>query len=1215
MANLETLELRVTANAESAAQGLSHLIGSLSALSNSVGSATSGLSRLNEELSKMKGFGNLKLPGVLGGSGSTAGTQQAVRNIKHVNTAIQEQIETITGINRVAKSAKSSANFFEQAFSKQELKDRLSAPSSPAQQTVKEEAHKFYVTAEQMIENEQRNAAARMASKIEHDQFMAQIYKPVLPDTRTKAFDAAKSGSLGTAAQQMAKYDMGVTQAVEASKSIRESAKATKETTDAFKESAKAVEQVKAATSNAVSGIESTSKSMETVTKAATTSTEGLKGVDKELRQKKPDAENASEGMKKLNRELSHTSETAKPIQKTGSALSGLTKTIGRITKTMMIRSAIRTLISGAKEGLNNFYQYSKSVGSSYASSLDSMAMKTSTMKNQIGAALGSALAAVIPILNAITAAAIAAANAITALFALLGGSATWSKASASADGFAKSVGGGGSAMKELLADFDELNIIASQGGGGGGGGGMDFGAIFTETPFPSWMTEWLPVIKAVLAGTLGALILPKIFEWLSKIFKLFGGPEAKDFLQILKYLFGHGDGDDDDGLPDPDKLFPEQPEYKPFPEQPKYVDFPSQPPYVPFPEPQDYSDMASKLMAVATNAGLATAAVELLQKAIEGLQGVLGKLSAGLSLVDLIKNIIGPLLSKLLTSFGNTIHIKVDKEEFEKFKKEFDEYKKGNHDVKLRVLFDSSYMDYAIKRDEINKWIEGVKYKKIGVMIDSSYMTYAMQRDAIDKWADAYKTKKIGVLIDNTYMSYATMRGAINKWIEDYKTKKIGVMIDNTFMSYATIRDGIDKWIGDYKTKKIGVMIDNTFMSYATIRDGINKWIEEYKTKKIGVMIDNTYMTYATIRDGIDKWIDIYKTRSVGVSFDNSLLTFTAECLAIDAWITLKRSRTVLVAFEVATLAVFTGICAAIDAWIDIKKTKAVGIGFDGKEYSEYIKYCGEVDKWVASYIFKKVGVTFDGSFDVFNNVCGYIDRWVQAYIFKKVGVSFDASFNVFNNVCGNIDRWVLSSSVKLVYVGFETKSFTNFWAIADAIDAWANETLTKIVNVVINETGGSGGGSGGSGGSGGGSGGSSGGSSGSWLDKFNPLNTFANLNQTFGFAVPGGGGGAHGFAKGAYDIPEGDLFIANEAGAELVGSINGKTSVANQGQIIEGIQKGVRDANAEQNALLRQQNDLLRSILEKDNSVRIGASAALGRIVNQSTAMYNKAAGLGGV
>ena len=52
MANLETLEIRVAANAESAAQGLSHLIGSLSALSRGVGKAVGGLTRLNGELAK-----------------------------------------------------------------------------------------------------------------------------------------------------------------------------------------------------------------------------------------------------------------------------------------------------------------------------------------------------------------------------------------------------------------------------------------------------------------------------------------------------------------------------------------------------------------------------------------------------------------------------------------------------------------------------------------------------------------------------------------------------------------------------------------------------------------------------------------------------------------------------------------------------------------------------------------------------------------------------------------------------------------------------------------------------------------------------------------------------------------------------------------------------------------------------------------------------------
>ena len=92
---------------------------------------------------------------------------------------------------------------------------------------------------------------------------------------------------------------------------------------------------------------------------------------------------------------------------------------------------------------------------------------------------------------------------------------------------------------------------------------------------------------------------------------------------------------------------------------------------------------------------------------------------------------------------------------------------------------------------------------------------------------------------------------------------------------------------------------------------------------------------------------------------------------------------------------------------------------------------------------------------------------------------------------------------------------------------------------------------------------------------------------------------------ANGLYDIPRGDLFVANEAGAELVGSMNGKTTVANQMQIIEGIQKGVRDANEDQNALLRQQNELLRALLQKNNTVT--PSAAWGAFAQRSIDMWD--------
>ena len=91
---------------------------------------------------------------------------------------------------------------------------------------------------------------------------------------------------------------------------------------------------------------------------------------------------------------------------------------------------------------------------------------------------------------------------------------------------------------------------------------------------------------------------------------------------------------------------------------------------------------------------------------------------------------------------------------------------------------------------------------------------------------------------------------------------------------------------------------------------------------------------------------------------------------------------------------------------------------------------------------------------------------------------------------------------------------------------------------------------------------------------------------------------------AEGDYKIPSGDVFLANDAGPEMVGRIGNHTSVANQDQIIEGIRRGVADGQAEQNQLLREQNKLLRGILAKETS--FGPSSGLGRTVKQSLDMY---------
>ena len=69
---------------------------------------------------------------------------------------------------------------------------------------------------------------------------------------------------------------------------------------------------------------------------------------------------------------------------------------------------------------------------------------------------------------------------------------------------------------------------------------------------------------------------------------------------------------------------------------------------------------------------------------------------------------------------------------------------------------------------------------------------------------------------------------------------------------------------------------------------------------------------------------------------------------------------------------------------------------------------------------------------------------------------------------------------------------------------------------------------------------------------------------------------------------FPEDGLFMANHT--ELVGKFtNGKTAVANNEQIVEGIAGGVYAANQEQNSLLRDQDKLLRELVDKTSNGQI--------------------------
>lgn len=98
--------------------------------------------------------------------------------------------------------------------------------------------------------------------------------------------------------------------------------------------------------------------------------------------------------------------------------------------------------------------------------------------------------------------------------------------------------------------------------------------------------------------------------------------------------------------------------------------------------------------------------------------------------------------------------------------------------------------------------------------------------------------------------------------------------------------------------------------------------------------------------------------------------------------------------------------------------------------------------------------------------------------------------------------------------------------------------------------------------------------------------------------------------YAGGGFPT-QGQLFIANEQGPELVGQMGSSPAVANGDQIITGITEGVSRGQEEQNRLLREQNELLRGLLSKETSVVLRPSAEFGRMNQRSYEMYKKVGG----
>lgn len=187
----------------------------------------------------------------------------------------------------------------------------------------------------------------------------------------------------------------------------------------------------------------------------------------------------------------------AAPFQKLASRVKtlndkfhNLISSFKRVLFYRAVRTVIKELGDAMKEGEENAYWYTKTIGDAthyIAEAYDTFASASATMKNQVGAAWATLFANIEPLITRIIGMVQRAAEVVTMFFAKLGGKNTYLKAIDYSKDWAEETDKGAKAAKEWrnqLMAFDEINRLEAptdSTSGKGSGTDKDYGAMFVE--------------------------------------------------------------------------------------------------------------------------------------------------------------------------------------------------------------------------------------------------------------------------------------------------------------------------------------------------------------------------------------------------------------------------------------------------------------------------------------------------------------------------------------------------------------------------------------------------------------------------------------------------------------------------------------------------------------------------------------------------------------
>jgi hypothetical protein len=203
--------------------------------------------------------------------------------------------------------------------------------------------------------------------------------------------------------------------------------------------------------------------------------------------------------LKNLSKTISSNikSNIISPFEKAFSKLKTLGRSIARIAFYRAVRTAIKLVTDSFKEGIDNLYQYSKLVNTSFAPSMDKLATSAQYLKNSLGAMAAPLIEAVAPAVDYLIDKFVALLNIIGKVFAALTGKSTYTQAKKQATEYADAANDAAAATKKFLLGIDELTILDDS--SSGNGTGTDYSSMFEEVEVPSDISDFAAEIKKAI--------------------------------------------------------------------------------------------------------------------------------------------------------------------------------------------------------------------------------------------------------------------------------------------------------------------------------------------------------------------------------------------------------------------------------------------------------------------------------------------------------------------------------------------------------------------------------------------------------------------------------------------------------------------------------------------------------------------------------------------